>query len=30
MLTSVLDPNFSLSSDYYYRGLLAKVLVKKI
>ena len=25
----VLDPSFTLSSDYYYRGLLAKVLLMK-
>ena len=25
ILTSVLDPTFTLSSDFYYRGLLAKV-----
>ena len=27
MLTSTLDPSFTLSSDWYYRGLLAKVCV---
>ena len=27
MLTSALDPSFTLSSDWYYRGLLAKVPV---
>ena len=27
MLTAALDPSFTLSSDWYYRGLLAKVPV---
>ena len=26
MLTSALDPTFTLSSDFYYRSLLAKVV----
>ena len=28
MLLTTLDPTFSVSSDFYYRGLLAKVLHK--